>query len=86
MIDQRIEKFLAGDDELYMIVKQGERFFLHPDKYHLESLVQNWKRHHHSLIEHVEEIEVLKVMDPELIEDFRMMLKYDAVKKITVAV
>ena len=86
MIDQRIEKFLEGDDELYMIVKQGERFFLHPDKYHLESLVQIWKRHHHSLIEHVEEIEVLKVMDPELIEDFRMMLKYDAVKKITVAV
>ena len=86
MIDQRIEKFLAGDDELYMIVKQGERFFLHPDRFHLESLVQNWKSHHHSLIEHVEDIEVLRVVDPELIEDFRMMLKFDAVKKITVAV
>ena len=86
MIDQSIEKFLAGDDELYMIVKQGERVFMHPDRFHLESLVQNWKSHHHSPIEEVDEFEVLKVMDHELIEDFRMMLKYDAVKKITVAV
>ena len=86
MIDQSIEKFLAGDNELYMLVKKGERFFLHPDRSHLESLIQTWKRHHHSLIDHLDEIEVLRVMDQELIEDFRLMLEYDTVKKITIGV
>jgi len=84
MIDQRIEKFIEGDDELYMLVKNGERFFMHPDRSHLESVVQSWKADQHNLIENAEEIEVMRVIDKELIEDFRQMLKYEAVKKITV--
>lgn len=83
MIDQPIEKFIAGDDELYMLVNNGERFFLHPDRSHLESLLQNWRQEHNSFIHEGDNIEVIKVIDKELIEDFRQMLKYDTVKKIT---